>query len=303
MRVAELYAQTALLGFEPSLEYTDAFYYAANRALMQINALRPRIGEYEIFRYLPKNHVCAGFAPMVRESDICFEAQGVKSYCFFAKGKGTLFIEMKRGSAWSLIGERELDSKDFAVYRGFIKADGEFTDETVRLRFAAHTEAEYVYFVKCVAMYASLLGEGEADIPTYEEWTVYDMPTLADDFLAFDAPPKRADGSELESGEYGIDGGKRLLLPYSARGVFKILYRRRPTPLEDTGEPENDVTEIDLDEELCALLPNLIAAYVWADDEPDKAQYYLTLYRERAQEIERRDKNYAPIKIINKSGW
>lgn len=302
MRVAELYKQVSLLGFEPSLEHPDAFYHAANRAVMQVSLLRPAMGEYEIFRYLPKNLIPTCFAPIAREEDICFSARGARAYCFEAKGKGTLFIERKKGSVWVLIGERELSSAVFTLYRGFIRADGEFTDDEVRLRFAAHTGGDFVYFIKGVAMYARLLSDKEEDIPPCRERTEYDMPELAADFLTFEVPPVVAQSGE-ECAEYGVEGGRRLILPHGARGAFKVRYRRKPAYIEDTGEPESDGTEIDLDSELCTLLPNLIAAYVWADDEPDKAQYYLALYRERAQEIERREKNPSPVKITNKSGW
>ena len=63
----------------------------------------------------------------------------------------------------------------------------------------------------------------------------------------------------------------------------------------------NDV--IDLDEELCTLLPILIASYVWVEDEPSMAEYYLSLYRERAMDIERRIRNATPVAIKNANGW
>ena len=48
MTVAELYKQVAQLGFEVSLEDDDRFYYAANRALLQVNEVRPAISYYLI---------------------------------------------------------------------------------------------------------------------------------------------------------------------------------------------------------------------------------------------------------------
>ena len=45
MKVNELYSQVAQLGFLGSLERdaNNRFYYAANRAMLQISALRPTI--------------------------------------------------------------------------------------------------------------------------------------------------------------------------------------------------------------------------------------------------------------------
>ena len=41
MKISELYESVAKLGFEDSLEDIPAFFYAANRAVLQVNALRP----------------------------------------------------------------------------------------------------------------------------------------------------------------------------------------------------------------------------------------------------------------------
>ena len=61
--------------------------------------------------------------------------------------------------------------------------------------------------------------------------------------------------------------------------------------------------ELDLDEELCSVLPMLVAAYVWLEDEPEKSQYYMNLYRERVQEIVLSHKETAPVLIKNVNGW
>ena len=50
-------------------------------------------------------------------------------------------------------------------------------------------------------------------------------------------------------------------------------------------------------------MPNLIASYVLAEDEPELSQYYLTLYRERVGEIRATDRNAAPAIYRNVNGW
>lgn len=301
MNVATLYKQVALLGFEDSLEYNNAFYFAANRAVYQVNLLRPHTAEYEIFRHNPKNLLCGDFCTYTRDEDITFEAEGARAYYFEAAGSGMLYLEEYDGG-WKLIGERALSSVDFVPYKGFIKADGEFTDKKVRLRFAAHPDGDFIYFVRNAAMYARLYSAKEEDIPENAPWYAYDMAALREDFLALAAPPICLEDMTRLAAGYEVDGA-RILLPREAEGSFKVLYRRKPHELTDEGAPEEDVTQIDLDEELCTLLPLLIAAYIWADDEPEKANYYMNLYRERAAEIERETKVTAPAKIINKSGW
>jgi hypothetical protein len=99
-----------------------------------------------------------------------------------------------------------------------------------------------------------------------------------------------------------MEGRRFLIIPRDNPGVFNVIYRRRPLELENVGSPSEDESLIDLDEELCALLPLNIAAYVWADDEPEKAEYYLGLYRERRAEIESKDRSYHPVKYVT-NGW
>ena len=48
MTIADLYQSVAHLGFETSLEDEARFVYAANRALLQVNALRPATSIYMI---------------------------------------------------------------------------------------------------------------------------------------------------------------------------------------------------------------------------------------------------------------
>ena len=108
--------------------------------------------------------------------------------------------------------------------------------------------------------------------------------------------PRMSEGYELE-------GGNVILLPHSKRGSFKVLYNRRPRELKNTGVASEDDTLIDLDEELCSLLPMLIASYVWVEDEPSMAEYYLSLYRERALDITQRQRCLSPVEIKNRNGW
>ena len=55
--------------------------------------------------------------------------------------------------------------------------------------------------------------------------------------------------------------------------------------------------------EFLFLLPTLIASYVWADDEPQKAQYYLSLYREQVYAMDARKKTLEPAEIKSVNGW
>lgn len=301
MTVAELYKQVAQLGFEDSLEDDDRFYFAANRALLQVNEVRPAISYYLINHKPLKNLLTdSTFDPVEKDDDLLYSAEGAKSYYFEADGNGVVYIEKHTDDGWSMIDMVQLESaRQFVAYRGFIKEAGEFVGGLVRLRFTG----EFLYTVKNVALYAKLYSADEADIPAYEPFTRYDINKLTTDFLALCCPPiKEAEGNTILNQEYGIEGSSVILLPYNHSGVFKVLYKKRPAPIIDNGEMD-DETEIDLDAELCALLPVLIAAYVWIDDEPQKSEYYKYLYNEQAAEIERRSKDVSPVIIKSSNGW
>ena len=304
MQVSDLYNQVAQLGFEKSLEDEDGFYYAANRAILQVNALRPAIATYVINHKPMKNLVTeASFSPVERAEDLCYEASDAKAYYFEADGKGSVYVEKfdDRSSSWQIIDSVELDAqRRFTAYSGFVKDGKSFVSGPVRLRFSG----DYLYSVKCVALYQHIYSDDAADIPPYEAYTRYDIAALAGDFLTLSSPPITEDEEyEKLSGDFDVEGGRVILLPHSAEGCFKVLYNRRPRGIENTGSAAEDDTQIDLDEELCSLLPILIASYVWVDDEPDMSEYYLALYRERAADIIARTKNLVPVNIKNADGW
>ena len=122
--------------------------------------------------------------------------------------------------------------------------------------------------------------------------------------MALCCPPiKEEEENTLLNQAYGQEGDSVILLPYEKRGVFKVLYEHRPTAIENTGATVDDTQELDLDEELCALMPLLVAAYVWIEDEPEKAEYYMNLYRERVQEIVVSHRDTSPVLIRNVNGW
>lgn len=299
MTVKELYEQTAQLGFEDSLENIDRFYQAANRAILQVNSLRPAVNSYIInHRPLENEIVEDTFCPVDKKEDICFEAQDVKAYYFEADGNGTAIIErvLKNGSV-VLVSKVELVSnRQFKPYKGLIKdAAG-----TVRIRFTG----DYIFSVKNVAMYKYLLSANAEDIPPYTPYTRYDMSRLVNDFVALNEAPAMLNGERLYmSQDILMEGESCILVPRSTKGIIKVTYKKALKALEFINKPDEDVTKIDLDEELCSLLPPLVASFVWAEDEPNLANYYMNIYREWANRIEAQKIDYSNATMKNYNGW
>ena len=108
----------------------------------------------------------------------------------------------------------------------------------------------------------------------------YHLDLLAESFSSLAEPPLflTSEGYRSLRGGYLWEGGHILSLPTAKEGYVRILYRRCP----QTFTPEMPLeTVIDLDEDLCQLLPLLVAHYLLLDEEPEKATQYLTLYREQ----------------------
>lgn len=304
MNIADLYKQVAQLGFETVLEDSNRFYFATNRALLQVCKVRPAI-RYCLINHKPLANLIRvnTFSPIEKRDDLIYEAEDAKAYYFEADGNGVLYLEeyIANTGEWSIFSEIPLQSKQiFVPYKGFIKKQGEFVSGRIRLRFAG----EYLYSVKNVALYQYLYDGEAADIPAYEAYTRYDVKKLVSDFMALCSPPIREEEENtLLNQDYEQEGDSIILLPYDKRGVYKVLYEHRPTAIENTGATTEDTQELDLDDELCSLMPLLVAAYVWIEDEPEKSEYYMSLYRERVQEIGLSHKDTSPVLIKNVNGW
>lgn len=301
MRVQELYAQVAGLGFEKTLEDDDIFYQAANRALLQVNAIRPAVGSYVINHRPMENLLPENFEPMEKKEELTFEALAAKAYYFECDGNGFCYIERRNSAGgWSVIGDIKLTgSGAFVAYSGLIREGSSFVSDSVRLRFLG----EYLYFVKNVALYGQLYSESASDIPEYKPYTKYDMANLTEDFIRLADPPVVEDGTNCRLyRDYDMEGRRFLLIPRGNAGVFKVVYERRPTEIVNEGTAADDEALIDLDEELCSLLPLVIGAYVWTDDEPEKAEYYLNMFRERRSEIMAKEREMRPVKYVT-NGW
>lgn len=303
MTVKELYDSVAQLGFETVLEDDTRFILAANRAIIQINRLRPKIAKYELSHFPIDNLLGNGAEPVNKDDEaLIFVAESAKAYYFECNGDGVAIIERLDGDEWVAIDSVTLASESgaFMKYRGFIQDGGNFVSVSVRIRFTG----EYVYQVKNIALYGKIRSANPSDIMDYSKLVAYDFASLTNDFASFVCPPIMDAGQDkgfMLDTDYFITGNSILLIPASVKGIYNVRYYREITPISQ--DADDETTNIDLDNDLCAILPNLVAAYVWADDEPTKAEYYLSLYREQAAEIIRAAKNLEPVVYRNKSGW
>jgi hypothetical protein len=307
MTIQELYDSVAQLGFETSLESNERFVYAYNRAILQVNRIKPLVSVYKLNHFPLKNLIEGdNFEPICKDNkDVVFIAKNAKSYYFECNGKGYAKIEKKTDNEWKEIAPLQItlnaDNGRFKAYTGFIRNNGAFEDGEYRIRFIG----DYMYYIKNVAMYGSIYSDNKSDIPEYSRTVAYDINSLTDDFMSFVCPPiavaKQGKAFTLNEDYYIQEKGK-ILFPVEASGAYDIQYNRKPKQITLADIDDNTLVDLS-DEELCAIMPNLIASYIWVDDEPDKAQYYLSLYREQVAEINALKRDIRPVIYTNKTGW
>ena len=308
MTIKELYDSVAELGFETELESErlNGFILAANRAIVQINRIRPATSIYKLNHFPLVNKLSEStYEPVCKDDEaLIFSTDGAKSYFFECNGNGIATIEKSTdfGETWETLAAVELVSEkgQFEKYRGLILDGDKPYLGLVRIKFSG----DYIYWVQNVAMYGSPLSADPESVPAFSKYISYDIASLTDDFVSFVCPPitdAQRDKGFILNTDYFVEGPSKILIPASIKGVYDVVYNRQNKQLSLNDDMEE--TNIDLDSELCCLMPNLVASYIWADDEPTKAEYYLTLYNAQVAEIMAKEKSLKPVVYRNKTGW
>ena len=107
-------------------------------------------------------------------------------------------------------------------------------------------------------------------VPSNEPLTVYLASHLSNLLYAVGAESKTDKTFAVRVTE------DTLYLSHVPTGDIEVRYVHRPSEVSGTDENER----IDLLKNRVHLLPLLVASYVFLEDEPERSQYYLTLYRD-----------------------
>ena len=261
MTLNQLKAAVARLGFERELEDDEALKISANRALRLIFSERPvRKAVLLPVGSLP---VCSRVAAIEHIGGKTDEAQLCgRCYSFRAYGKGSYTVKDKDGAK-----KGSFDGHGVAV-KGFISSDATIFFEG---------ENFYKIYELCSFEYApSKIAD---DIPVKEPMQCIDVASTESDFLAFEGLPTDQYGNELK---YAVLQDGRVYLPWDFKGEIRLEYRRTPTPILLSRD-----AEIDLPRECEELLPLLTASFLWLDDDGEKAQYYMALYKDALATLKR----------------
>ena len=257
MTLNELKMSVLALGFEDRMEDEGTFRRSAERALTQlfsdlpvecmgeIDVCMPRITSSErLIRH-------AGSASDATERQI----KGV-GYSFVSSGNGSYTVTDKNGTrTYGIPGGR-------CEHRGFISGG-----EAV-LRFRSTSAIT----VRALTAFRELGGDRAEDIPIYTGRITVSLAEHLPDLLFPLGEPRDSGGDRIEGLELSES---EVRLPYEYSGTLAVRYARSPRSL-----PDSDDGSLDLPLGREAMLPLLTAAYLWLDDDADRSQYYMALYRD-----------------------
>ena len=267
MTLEELRASVALLGFETSLSALDgtaeySFPLCVNRGLWTVNRLRPQIGQFTLHHYPAKNLLPYQNITHRGGVPVILSAFGAKAYHFSVTGTGYCILQ-----------DGDVETRLSWKNQSIITFSGHLEGKEATLSFGGEQD----YTILSPALWNQAFSS-EKDIPAGEKNMAYDLASLVDDFLRLDANPFIG---QVPNGAV-IDSGKVLWLSRECEGSYHLRYRKALPPVSiDT--PFD--TKLPLDEDLCQLLPLLVASYLCLDSDEDKAAYYYRLYEDSRRQM------------------
>lgn len=315
MRLYDVYKAVSQLGFEDSLgeDGTNGFLYAVNRALIEINSLRPRRKHVTINHRVPTNLLFSDPTQIEKTETLTFTAKNAKSFYFEVCGKGKYEISWlgtEKGRS-KTVKEGDFEHKNFTAIKGIIVYNGAFVDKAQdnNITFSGDVELKFYgdfdYGIRNIALYDRVYSDRDSDVVPFTKCIPYHMSEIVDDFERFDSSPLEASTNKYLTDKYTIESQGTIYLPREYPGAYHINYihKAEDISMEASLLDSDNSPLIDLDEDLASLMPNLVASYVWLDDEPEKAQYYYNLYTQRAIQIQSKEKDITPVLFQSTNDW
>ncbi|MEG1805538.1 MAG: hypothetical protein RR327_03995 [Clostridia bacterium] len=291
MNLIELRQAVASLMFESDIVDNQQFFQSVNRAIYRTRMNFPKVKSYKIAQYPIKNMLGENHSQVYDSGrENVFNVKDLMSFSFEALGKGRLVVKWYNPSNAVLAFEEicvvEFESyKKFTKYKGFAKRFGTFMTGEFRLSF----EGEYIFQVKNIALYDEIRSAEVDDIDDFSENITYDLKSLTSEYgksrgvskvreayVGLSKSPKLVDGDEEIPLEYKLVDGN-LQIPRKYVGEISLEYIAEPETVGD-GSLDND--EIDVPNVICDSVAYLVASNLTLDDDKEKSNYYLSMFKE-----------------------
>ena len=278
MTLNDLKNELSVLGFEREISIDKSLVFSARRALSTIYT------ERGVYNTLSIEH--APIMPTLICKSFVYTPNQTKA--FKIKGKAVTFYVSGTGA--------------FSITENDVKKDYTFSSHLHLWRLFIKDEAtlafygEYSFKVIGLAVFDNVYSDSEDDLFAYGEAYEYDLSRLCDDFHSFASLPTNEYGREISGASMR---SPILTIPWNYQGRINITYKSAaPHISEDT---PNET--IPIPKEIEHLVPLLTAAYYWVDDAPDKAEYYLSLYKDSLKAVKQFDTRVLGNGYRNVTRW
>jgi len=254
-------------------EYIESMPQAANEGLQLLaTAGKFILKSQQIVVRAIKNMLTDSFERhYVTNGHIEFAFMGAKSYYFTVMGSqisGTVTVGEGEPIVLHTEDSETIDSDTaFTVFKGNLEnPDGEL----VTLSFTC----DYPFEVRNACLYPYNFPTDD-DVPVYEEYIRYNLPSIMDSFYQLSENDLYYQGergdSYIAADEYYQEADKTLVIPRSQTGIYTIYYKAYPEQI--TQETEDDYV-LELDPEVAAILPLYMASQLYKDDDNAIATVY-----------------------------
>ncbi len=277
MTLNDIKKEVAHLGFESESAIDESIESALRRALATVYTEHGPMGIGRIYQTspVPKKHI-----PVIvhngRDGEV-IEVEG-GSYAFVICGNGYFEVSDKDG----------VRTEEFNTQQSYVYGN---VNESAKICF----KGEFRYTVYDLCVYEQIFAPGDVP-PRYADMREYDLQKYIPDFLstlsvAHDANGKTIEGSSVCSGV--------LRVPYGYTGEIRLEYRKK-APEVSINSPDE---ELGIPKELEHLIALVTAAYVWLDDDAEKAQYYMSLYRDGMSGVKLYTRKSVDTKFNDVTRW
>ena len=289
MTVGELQAEVAYLGFETRLNdeaIRRGFVPALNRGIAELDALLPKTARV-VFYHRPPADLLPSFSPVRKspgETVSVTLPDGTLAFSARVSGSGVLTLRDGRGDTRFPFAT----GRRTATFCGRVEGSG-------TLLLSDGEDAR-----DCDLLAVRALDSGAAD-GLFDEsgYLSYRVRDAHPDFFSF-APPFVEFRGAPYAGEYKT-AGDALLLPANApAGEYTAVIRLQPATVSDGDGAD---AEIPLDPALAALLPELVASFLWLDDAPEKARFYYEVYLRKYAALRASLRRVDGGNVVRGNGW
>lgn len=278
MTLNDLKEEICALGFEKDIAIDKNLLFAIRRALSTVYTERGILSSFFIEHRLSRPTLIFDNLTHTEKSSESFLLSG-KAYSFTVSGTGSFIVE-ENG-----VRKEYSFSSPLYLWRGFINGDATLT-----------FFGEFTFEVFNLAVFKTVRSDKEDELFAYGEPFEYNLGTLRDDFYCIASAPTDENDMAIEG---AMVRGNRLIVPWGYNGRIKITYKIKPPRIS----AESPSEEIEISEESRHLVALLASAYYWIDDAPEKAEFYLAMYKDTLKSVKEYDTRLIGSGYGNVTGW